>query len=171
MLGVVKNMHGLCVIAGFACIVQAHRVRAYWHIWTVTETRHVLRSDRPGNETSVKMAASRNGWESFQILIGSDATVKGVTVHPGDLKGLDGAILPAEDAWLYRQHQMVLPRGTKRNVNFKPDWFPDPLIRFKHPLTRKPPGKARFAAVPFDLLAEESDAGITLGKPLAVKEA
>ena len=41
---------------------------AEWHVWTVTETRHVLRSELPGSEAAVRIAAARNEWVSFQIL-------------------------------------------------------------------------------------------------------
>jgi len=51
---------------------------------------------------------------------------------------------------LYRQHQLELTLPSARNDNFKPGWYPDPLIPF-----RQPPN-ARFKAVPFDLPAGET---------------
>ena len=38
-----------------------------WQNWTTTETRHVLRGDRPESAPSVRLAAACNEWESFQI--------------------------------------------------------------------------------------------------------
>ena len=70
----------------------------------------------------------------------------GVRVEAGDLKGPGGSILAA-DARLYRQHQFHLTKPTYRNDRFKPGWYPDALIPFDHPLTRKPLGAARLAAV------------------------
>jgi hypothetical protein len=45
---------------------------------------------------------------------------------------------------------------TVRNAEFKPGWYPDPLIPAVHPLTGKPLSGARFTAMPFDLPANET---------------
>jgi hypothetical protein len=74
----------------------------------------------------------------------------------GDLKGPGDAVLRAADARLFRQHQLELTVPTFRNETFRPGWYPDPLIPFRHPLTREPLAKARFVAVPFDLPANET---------------
>jgi hypothetical protein len=129
---------------------------AEWHVWTLTETRHVLRGDPPANNTAVKLAAARNEWVSFQILLRSDTPVKAVRVEAGDLNGPDGVALRGVDARLYRQHQLHLESGTHRNDSFKPDWYPDPLIPFQHPLTGKKLEGARFTAAPFDLPLHET---------------
>jgi len=99
----------------------------------------------------VKIAAARNEWESFQILVRGDEPVAGITVETGDLTGPGGAVLRAEDARLYRQHQFEITVPTYRNEEFRPGWYPDALIPFRHPETRKTLPEARFRAVPFDL--------------------
>src|SRR6266702_216759 len=81
---------------------------ADWRVWTETETRHVLREDPPGTGHTVKIAAARNEWESFQILVRAEVPIKGVNVRPGDLKGPGGAVVPAAGARLFRQHQLYL---------------------------------------------------------------
>jgi hypothetical protein len=136
-----------------ACLslVFAGGARAEWHVWTLTETRHVLRSELPAAGANVKLAAARNEWVSFQILLRSDSPVNGVSVEAGELKGPGGAVLRRADVRLYRQHQLHLEKGTYRNDAFKPDWYPDPLIPFQHPLTGKKLEGARVTAVPFDL--------------------
>ncbi len=131
-------------------------VKADWQVWTTVETRRVLRSESPGRGTSVQLAAARNEWESFQILMRSDAPVPGIDIEPGDLKESGGAILRAAHARLYREHALHLTIGTYRNDKFEPDWYPDPLIPFQHPLTGKPLKGARLGAVPFDLPAGET---------------
>ena len=131
-------------------------VRAEWHMWTLTETRHVLRSELPATGTAVQLGAASNEWVSFQILLRSDAPVPGVRLDAGDLKGPGGVALRRTDARLYRQHQLHLEVGTYRNDRFKPDWYPDPLIPFQHPMTGKKLEGARFTAVPFDLPANET---------------
>jgi hypothetical protein len=99
---------------------------ADWRVWTVTDTRHVLRSEPSGKELAVKVAAARNEWVGFQILVRSDDPVKGVRVEAGALRGPKGAVSNR----LYRQHQLHLEVGTYRNDAFQPDWYPDPLIPF-----------------------------------------
>ena len=143
-------------LAASAALAAAVPSPAELHIWTVTETRHVLRSEIPGTNTTVKLAAARNEWGDFQILLRSDQTVKGVGLEAGILKGPAGAELSRNDARLYRQHQVHLDVGTHRNDNFKPDWYPDPLIPFVHPLTGKKLEGARLEAVPFELAANET---------------
>ncbi len=151
-----KNMYIRHFIFVFVSIFAVQHASADWQVWTVTQTKRVLRSDPAGSTISVNLSAARNEWESFQILIRSDEDIKGINVVPGDLKGPRGAILPAGDTRLYRQHQLEITVGTHRNNEFVPDWYPDPLIPFRHPLTRKRLGNARFKAVPFDLPAGQT---------------
>jgi hypothetical protein len=124
---------------------------ADWQVWTVTDTRHVLRSESPGTGQTVTISAARNEWVSFQILLRSDMPISGVRVEPAELRGPSSAVLPVSDSRLYRQHQLFLDNGTYRNKEFKPDWFPDPLIPFRHPMPGKELAAARFKAIPFDL--------------------
>jgi hypothetical protein len=51
---------------------------------------------------------------------------------------------------------MHIIQGTYRNDAFKPGWYPDPLIPFRHPVTGEPLKGARFTAVPFDLPAGQT---------------
>ena len=85
-----------------------HEAFGDWRVWTVVETRRVLRDEPPGENVAVRLAAARNEWESFQILVRSDTPVGGVNVAAGDLVGPDGAVLEAADARLFRQHQQFL---------------------------------------------------------------
>jgi Glycoside hydrolase 123 N-terminal domain/Glycoside hydrolase 123, catalytic domain len=150
----------LATLGVIAMMAQGGVVRAAepaeWHVWTETETRHVLREDPPAASRDVQVAAARNEWESFQILVRSETPITGVNVKPGDLKGPGGAVLRASGARLYRQHQLHLTTGTQRNDAFQPGWYPDALIPFAHPTTHKPLHGARFTAVPFDLPARET---------------
>lgn len=129
---------------------------ADWHVWTVTETRHVLRSEPAGDTRAVQLSAARNEWESFQILLRADAPVRGVRLELGPLRGPGGAGLDPSRARLYRQHQLFLETGTYRNAGFKPDWYPDPLIPFEHPVAGQTLKDARLKAIPFDLPANET---------------
>jgi hypothetical protein len=139
-----------------ACFAAIGDSRADWQVWTVAQTRRVLRDEPAGSAVEARLAVARNQWRGFQILLRSDAPLAGVRVEAGDLQGPGGAILRAADARLYRQHQFHLTKATYRNDRFKAGWYPDALIPFDHPLTRKPLAAARLAAVPFDLPAGET---------------
>jgi len=141
-------------------VVCASSARADWQVWTETRTKRSLRDAPPGKGTPVKLGAARNEWESFQILMRSRTPVRGVNVEPGDLKGPDGTLLRGADARLFRQHQFQLTVPTCRYEEFykefRPNWHPDALIPFDHPITRKPLQGARYQAVPFDLPANQT---------------
>jgi len=138
-------------------VARALPAAAEWQVWTVTETRRVLREDPAEKNLAVSIAAARNEWESFQVLVRSDAPVRGIRVEPGELRGPDGAVLAADRARLYRQHQFQLTEPTHRNDQFRPGWYPDGLIPFVHPLTGKPLTEARLKAVPLDLPAGQTE--------------
>jgi len=144
------------LLAVLLSLGAASALRAEWHLWTLRETRHVLRSDPPAAGVAVQLGAARNEWASFQILLRSDQPVNGVSVEAGDLDGPGGSVLRGADSQLYRQHQLHLEVGTYRNESFKPDWYPDPLIPFRNPLTGKKLEGARFVAAPFDLPANQT---------------
>jgi len=125
-------------------------------VWTVTETKHVLRSEPPGRQREARLAAARNEWVSFQILVRSDAPARVAAVTPGELRGIAGRGAAPVRWRLYRQHQLHLESGTHRNAEFKVDWYPDPLIPFEHPLAGEHLRDARFMAIPFDLPGGET---------------
>jgi len=146
---------GIRVIAALMLVVCG-RAPAGLDVWTVTETKRVLRDAPAGRTAAARLAAARNEWESFQVLVRSDAPVRGLNVEAGDLRGPGGAMLRAADARLFRQHALHLTAGTHRNDTFRAGWYPDPLIPFRHPVTRRPLTGARRTAVPFDLPAGQT---------------
>jgi len=151
-----KKIDAGLVVSVLLCVFGLQAAGAGLRVWTDVSTRRVLRDEAAGTEVAVKISSARNEWESFQILLRSDVAIKGVVVEAGDLKGSGGAVLRGGDARLYRQHQLRLAKWTYRNGAWKPGGYPDPLIPFRHPVTRESLGEARFDAVPFDLPAEQS---------------
>lgn len=145
----------LLALALFAPTIEAACDPGACQVWARSDTVHVLRDEPAGTVRSVALAAARREWESFQILVRSDSPVEGVNIEPGELAGPNGAVIRAGDAVLYRQHQHELTRPTNRNTDFRPGWYPDALIPFRHPLTRRPLA-APIKAVPFDLPANET---------------
>ncbi len=125
-------------------------------VWTETETRHVLRSELPGGTHEARLAAARNEWRSFQILLRSEVAIQGVRLEVGAMSGPGGAILAPGNTRVYRQHQLFLENGTSRNTDFKPDWYPDPLIPVSHPVPGMNLSEARIKAIPFDLPPNET---------------
>lgn len=101
--------------------------------FVVTETRHVLRSESPGNLREAKLSVARNEWGSFQVLVRAEAPIRGLSLQ-ANLTGPDSRSTDAIQVRLCRQHQLVLDTGTYRNADFKPDGYPDPLIPFGHPV-------------------------------------
>jgi len=126
------------------------------HVWTVQDTHRVLREDPAGKAVTVKLAAARNEWESYQVLLRAPVAVGEVNVEPGSFKAADGTPLRGCRVVLYRQHQFQLTEATHRNKEFRPGWYPDALIPAVHPLSGKPLVGARFSAVPFDLPANQT---------------
>jgi hypothetical protein len=135
-----------------------------WQVWTTAQTRRVLRDEPAGKGVEVRLAAARNEWRGFQILMRSDAPVAGIRVDSADLHGPEGAVLPAADARLYRQHQLEITTPTYRNDPFKPGWYPDPLIPFRQqgiqkgtvPFSPSENWDSPLKAVPFDLPADQT---------------
>ena len=130
-----RTTHALMAVAIIAgTLLPAGPAMAELRVWTTAQTEHVLRSAPPGGGLAVSVSAAKNQWRSFQVLLRADRPVKGVNLKAGELRGPQGAVLDVHRARLYRQHQLHLNVGTYRNDRFQPDWYPDPLIPFEHPL-------------------------------------
>lgn len=127
-------------------------------VWTLTETRRVLRDEVPEvtKPPAVSVSAALNEWRSFQVLIRSDQPKASINIEPADLRGPDGVVAPAKSARLYRQHALQITEPSPRNGDFRPGWYPDALIPFQNPMTGEPLAGARFQAVPFDPPAGET---------------
>ncbi len=150
-----KTFKTLCLVIP-VLLAPSCSTRTKWSVWTVTETRHVLRSEQPGNAPASIVSAARNEWVSFQILVRSEAPLKGVRVETADLTGPGATKLAGSEARLFRQHQLRVERGTYRNADFRPDWYPDPLIPARGPDGPEKLEAARFIAMPFDLPAGQT---------------
>lgn len=125
-------------------------------VWVVTDTRRVLRDEAPGQGATAAVAAARNEWRGFQILLRSNspAMITGLTVS--DLTGPAGKVIPGSAAKRYRQHALKIDPVSFRMEAAAPGWYPGPLIPFEHPLTGQPLPEAALRAVPFELPAGET---------------
>ncbi len=146
----------IAAILAFLQVLLTSSVEAQCRVWTVTDTRHVLRDEPPEEALAVRIAAARNEWVGFQILIRSDKPVGGLDVQCAPLRNASGYAIDVSHTRLYRQHQLRLDTATWRNEAFRPDWYPDPLIPAKPLLPPRQTYPARFKALPFDLPADET---------------
>ena len=137
-------------------VVPVAAAGADLHVWTSARTVRFLRDARPGGAAGVKIAAARNEWESFQILLRCDTAMGSVKVAAGDLRGPGGAVIRGDRMRIFRQHQMHLTVGTSRNKTFRAGWYPDALIPARHPVTRKPLTVGRLRAMPLNLPAGQT---------------
>lgn len=150
---------GAIFFAGWISFVTAETSlaqEAELRVWTVVETRRVLREDPPAESRRVQLAAARREWESFQVLLRADAPMAGISLSVTELTGPGGASIAREHIRLFRQHYFHITEGTYRNDQFVPGWYPDPLIPSEHPLTRKPLTGGKYVAMPFDLPPQET---------------
>lgn len=84
-----------CVLCGLLSMMVAGKARADWRAWTLTATKRVLCDDPAGTGTSVKLEATRNKWESFQILLRSEEAVKAVNLEAE----VEKVVLPLASSW------------------------------------------------------------------------
>jgi len=120
-------------------------------VWLLNAWERALRDSEIGGRREIFIRAAQNEWESFQILIRSKRKEKVLNITFSDFTGPKGQKIPKDNFVLYREHQLHIVKGTYRNKNFKPGWYPDALIPLRHPLTGEILKGARFQALPFDL--------------------
>ena len=154
----ILNAQVIIGVLAMVCILRPSYGIAEWKVWSIQDSVRVLRDAPAGVGQSVVLAAARNEYESFQILVRSDRPVTGINIKPGDLKGPQGSVIRAKDARLYRQHQLEIIESSfsYNNETFKPGWYPDALIPFRHPVTNQLLRNGRFKAVPFDLPPQQT---------------
>ena len=126
--------------------------------WVVNETRHVLRSEPVGDLHEARVSLARNEWRDFQILVRASVPVEGLRLEATPFKRRGIRTADRIQLRFYREHQLLLESGTYRNTEFKPDWYPDPLIPFVPPAPGQKFEEARFQAVPFNLPKDETHA-------------
>jgi len=148
-----------CLLAAVASAQTTAPLPGGLAVWTLPGLERALRDTPPGATRKAVLEAARNEWESFQIAVRAASPTRILALVPGELRLAGGSAVIAPDRFrLHREHQLHLTVPTYRNQNFRPGWYPDALIPFRHPLTREPLQGARFQAIPFDLPAEETHA-------------
>jgi hypothetical protein len=127
-------------------------------VWIAPSLHRVGMSDAVGSGTQVNLAAARDGYQSFQIVVsGASSGLKNVNVQISDLQGTGGEVIPRTSFTLYREKYVYVsassPNWGGSNKPRGAGWYPDALIPFTDPTTGKPLSGAPLTAVPFDLKA------------------
>jgi len=95
-------------------------------------TAHALEKIRPYDavpdrpQDSVQISAARNEFESFQIVFRAESDLEGIDVQVSDLKGPDGAVLPASNVTIYFERYLDLPKPS--SIEGRAGEWPDALI-------------------------------------------
>lgn len=112
-----------------------------------------IRPDTPAKPGGVaRIAAARNEFEPFQIVLRSDeAGLRNVRAEATPLVGPEGATIPAEAIWLFRQDYLEIDKPSG-SIGRRGRW-PDPLIPARDELDGEPRN-----AFPFDVAPEETRA-------------
>ncbi len=141
----------LCL--GFSGISNA---RSEPLVWTANTLHRVGMSEAPSGGTQVSLAAARNGYASFQVVVnGASGGLNNVNVQVSDLKGPGEQVIPQSRFTLYREKYVHVtsssPNWGGSNKPLGPGWYADALIPFTDPETGKALSGAPLTAVPFDL--------------------
>jgi hypothetical protein len=127
-------------------------------VWTAPSLHRVGMSEAASNVTEASLAAARNEYESFQIVVnGGSSGLSNVNVKVSDLVGPGGQVIPRTSLTLYREKYMYVksssPNWGGSNKPLGPGWYADGLIPFTDPATGLPLSGANLTAVPFQLKA------------------
>src|SRR5215213_3073177 len=93
------------VLAGLAALVIALPAAAKPAVWSLPSLVRVERSAAAASGSAAILEAARGETESFQIVVrADDEDLKEVSIGVGDLRGPGGAVIPARNHVLYREH-------------------------------------------------------------------
>ena len=125
-------------------------------VYVVDEFARVRPRDVPGFKRTAVLSAARNEYAPFQIIVrAGTGGLKGVNAVAGSLVSRRGHAIPPDRITLYREHYIEVRKLSPKSQG-APGWYPDALIPFLDPSTRKPPLGARFTAAPFDIAPDSN---------------
>lgn len=120
------------------------------HLWAMDAMTRVYR-DQPVGDAAVCIAAARNEYEPFQVIIsarGGDLTEVNASVS--HFSGPAG-VLSSTHVTLYREHYVHVVTPTKHSP-YRAGWHPDALVPFRNPYTDADLFGPVYDAVPFTLV-------------------
>jgi hypothetical protein len=125
-------------------------------VYVVDEFARVQPSDVPNPKHVALLSAARNEYAPFQIIVRAGTSgLKRVNAVAGPLVPKRGRAIPANRITLYREHYIEVTKLSPKSKG-PLGWYPDALIPFLDPSTRKRPLGARFTAAPFDIAPDSN---------------
>ena len=127
-------------------------------VWIAPSLHRVGMSETAGAATRVNLAAARNEYESFQIVVnGGSNGLSNVNVTMSNLEGPAGQVIPQTSFTLYREKYVYVNKSSPNwggpNQPLGAGWYADALIPFTDPSTGRSPIGATLIAVPFGVKA------------------
>ena len=133
-------------------------------VWCEQATTKVLKHhDGSGKAQEIRLAAARNEYEGFQVVILADGeALTNVEVSLSDLDGPKGSVA-ASNATLYLEYYVFIEKPSACDIFFSPNCadypeydrvaghYPDALIPFVDPYSADHPA----VAVPFDVVKDD----------------
>ncbi|MDZ8184584.1 MAG: DUF4091 domain-containing protein [Nostoc sp. ChiSLP02] len=126
-------------------------------LYMVSNLKRIGQTDTIKSTSSAKIFAAKGEYESFQLVVKAPANgLTNVNVSVSDLLGPNGQIIPKNNITLYREHYVYVSHSSpSMRGNLNPPlgvgWYPDGLIPFLDPATKKPPLPSELQATPFSL--------------------
>jgi hypothetical protein len=125
-------------------------------VYVVDEFARVRPWDPSGSKRVAVLSAARNEYAPFQIIVRAGTSgLKRVNAVASPLVPKWGHAIPVDRITLYREHYIEVRKLSPKSKGV-PGWYPDALIPFLDPSTGRPPVRARFAAVPFDVARDSN---------------
>jgi hypothetical protein len=144
-------MKFISAIILLTCTFIPLNIEAAWKVWTSNDTIRPLRHTGAGPLKKVVLAAARNEYGSFQILVRTDEPVRIINIMAGDFRGPRGKRIRSSQARLYREHQLKVTASSNGNPNSETGWYSDALIPLDNGRERQNITGNEFVAIPFDL--------------------
>ena len=153
-----KTLFPIFLLCGSTVLSTLALAQSSLLVWIAPSLHRVGMSDAPSGGKQVSLAAARNEYESFQIIVnGASTGLSNVNVTVSDLEGPAGKVIPRTSFTLYREKYVYVNKSSPNwggsNQPLGVGWYPDALIPFTDPTTGLPPSGATLKAVPFDLKA------------------
>lgn len=120
-------------------------------VWAVDSLTRVRPTDPPPpGKAGAGLQAARNEYEAVQVILRARASLRQVSATVTDLTGPGARRIGQEHIELFREHYVRVSRPSPKSP-FAPGWWPDALIPFRDPESRRALPGGRFAAGTFDL--------------------
>ncbi|HET6462287.1 MAG TPA: glycoside hydrolase domain-containing protein, partial [Candidatus Krumholzibacteria bacterium] len=127
--------------------------RAEMTAYAVDGLARVRPEDPARVASSITIAAARNEYEPFQIIVHAGRFLSGVNVTATDLRSNSGGVISATNLTFYREHYVDITIPSENSLEGR-GWYPDALIPCTSPpAALRMPVTPRFTGAPFRVSA------------------